>query len=247
MRNIIYFISFVFLVNSLILVGRKSFTLGLAIMFFISVGLFALARWLDFWLIITNSGLGYFLRCLTIVGICIYLLLTGYVLSFAHSTADGSENLIIVLGCGLNSDGTPGPTLLNRLEGCVKYLESNPDCYVAVSGGYSRFNNTTESRAMKKYLIEKGVREEKILMDDKATNTRENFKNIYELMAAENIPADNICYVTNSFHVYRAGVYARQEGFTNVKAISTGTDYAVFIPAVLREVVGVAVMMIFNY
>ncbi len=247
MRNILYFISFIFLVNSLILVGRKSFTLGLAIMFCISAGLFALAKWMDLWLMITSGGVGYFLRCVIIAGVCMYLLLTGYVLSFAHSTVDYSENVIIVLGCGLNSDGTPGPTLTKRLDGCVTYLKNNPDCYVAVSGGYSRFNNMTEGRAMKKYLTEKGVNETKILVDEKATNTRENFKNIYDLLKSENISAHNICYVTNSFHVYRAGVYARREGFSNVKAVSTDTDYAIFIPAVLREVIGVAMMMIFNY
>ncbi len=247
LRNFLYFLSFIFFANSIILVGRKSFTLGLAIMFCISAFLFIFSHWMDFWLGLTASGIGYYLRYIITVGMCIYLFLIGYVLFFAHSTATYSENAVIVLGCGLNRDGTPGPTLTKRLEGCIEYYNKNPDCYVVVSGSYSRFNNVTEGIAMKNYLLENNIPDEKILLDEKATNTRENFRYSMELLNQKNIPTENICYITNSFHVYRSGIYARQEGFAFPKAVSVSTDYAVFIPAVLREVYAVAAMMIFNY
>ena len=247
MRTFLYIVSFVFMINSIILIFRKSFTLGLAILICISAGRFILGRYLDFWLNITSSGAGMALRCIFLLGVCCYIMLAGYVLSFSHTTADYTESAVIVLGCGLNEDGTPGPTLKNRLDGCTDYYSRNPGCIIVVTGGYSRYKNETESRAMKKYLISKGVPESRIFADDAATNTKENFFNSSKILEKNKINTNNICYITNSFHIYRAGVYAKQADFENIKAVSVKTDRAVFIPAVLREVCGVAMMMFFGY
>lgn len=247
MRTFLYILSFLFLMNSLVLTARKSFTLGLAIMLLLTAGFFVVGRWWDFWLSVTASGIGFLLKCIVILGVFRFLFLTGYVLSFARSTADFSEKAVIVLGCGLESDGTPAPTLKKRLDGCIGYFHLNPDCYIVVSGGYSRFKNCTEGAAMKKYLTENGIPPDRILVDEKASNTRENFRYAFELIEEAGINAENVCYVTNSFHVYRAGVYAKEEGFKNIKAISVKTYAAVFLPAVMREVCGVAVMMFFKY
>ena len=235
------------MVNSIILIGRKSFTLGLAILICISAGRLILGRYLDFWLDITDSGIGFMLKMIFLLGIGCYLMLTAYVLSFAHTTVEYDEKAIIVLGCGLEENGTPAPTLKNRLNGCIDYYSRNPDCYIVVTGGYSRYKNETESAAMKKYLTDKGIPADRILTDEKAVNTRENFSNSMDILERKGIPADKVCYVTNSFHIYRRGVYARQAGFENIKALSVKTDRAVFIPAVLREVCGVAMMMFFGY
>ncbi len=247
MQTILYFLSFVFLIDSVILIYRKSFTLGLAIMIVIGLGLFVLARWLDFWLGITSHGTGIAVRAVFLLGVFFYLFMISFVLSFGRTTVTYDENAVIVLGCGLNEDGTPGPTLTKRLEGCVEYYRQNNNCYVVVSGGYSRYNNVTEGSAMKNYLVNKGIAADKILVDENATNTRENFIHAMNLLKSDNIPTDNICYITNDFHIYRAGVYAKQIGFTDIKSVSTATDYAVFIPAVLREVIGVIMMIVFNY
>lgn len=247
MRIFLYIFSAVFLINSIILTLRKSFTLGLAIMFFISFAFFITAKYWMFWESVTSYGIGLCFKYLICGGICAFLFLTVFILSCAHTTTDYTENAIIVLGCGLNSDDTPGDTLKNRLDGCVEYYKNNPDVYFIVSGGYSRQSVITESEGMKNYLISQGIPKQQILMESKAENTKQNFENCMEILKEAGIEIDNIGYVTNSFHVYRAGQYASDAGFKNAKCISVKTDAAVFIPAVLREVCGVAMMMIFNY
>ena len=173
--------------------------------------------------------------------------LAAYVLGYARTTAEYDEDAIIVLGCGLNSDGTPSPTLEHRLEGSLDYYEKNPDCYVVVSGGYSRFHNATEGSAMKKYLADNGIPAEKILVDEQATNTKENFEYAMQLLRQAGVKADNIVFVTNDFHIFRSTAYAKQAGFVGITSISTKTDWAVFVPAVLREVCAVAVQILFKY
>ncbi|MBR4036797.1 MAG: YdcF family protein [Oscillospiraceae bacterium] len=247
MRTFLYIISAVFTLNTIILIGRRSFTLGLAIMVGLSVTAFFTARYFDFIYRLTQDGPGLYFRFFILFGIACFIFLAAYVLSFARTTVTYNEDAIIVLGCGLNSDGTPSHTLVNRLDGCVKYHSKNPDSYIVVTGGLSRFGNQTEGMSMKKYLTDKGVSADKILVDEKATNTKENFEYSLQLLETAGIGKDNIAFVTNSFHIFRGGQYAKQAGFEKITALSVKTDRAVFMPAVIREVCAVAAQMFFKY
>ena len=247
LRLFLYIISGVFLFNSIILVGRKSFTLGLALMVGIAVVSFILARYFEIWNAFTASGLGMYLKYFIMMILVLFIFLASYVLSFAHSTTKYDESAIIILGCGLNSDGTPSHTLQNRLDGGLDYYNKNPDCHIVVTGALSRFGNATEGAAMKKYLVDKGVPAHKVLVDEKATNTKENFEYSLELLKNNHIDTENVVFVTNSFHIFRARQYAVQAGFDEIEVLSVKTDRAVFLPAVIREVCAVAMQMFFKY
>ena len=247
MRLFLYIVSGIFLFNSIILVGRKSFTLGLAIMVTIAVVAFVLAKYFELWNAFTARGAGMYLKYFVMMCLVLFVFLASYVLAFAHSTTGYDENAIIILGCGLNSDGTPSHTLQNRLDGGIEYCRKNPDSYVVVTGAVSRFGNATEGAAMKKYLTDKGISAQRILVDEKATNTRENFEYSLQLLKDKGVNTQNVVFVTNSFHIYRARQYAVQAGFENIKVLSVKTDRAVFLPAVIREVCAVAMQMFFKY
>ena len=247
MRTFLYIISVIFMVNAIVLVGRRSFTLGLAMMFGISIVSFVVAKYFDFWYAITKSGAGMYLKYIVMFGLVCFLFLSAYVLSFARTTVSYKEDAIIVLGCGLNSDGTPSHTLVNRLDGCVEYCRQNQSCFVVVTGAVSRFGNMTEGAAMKKYLVDKGIDSSRILVDEEATNTKENFEYSLQLLKNAGLCEKNICFVTNSFHIFRGSQYAKLAGFENIKALSVKTDRAVFLPAVIREVCAVAAQMYFKY
>lgn len=247
MRIFLYLLSGIFLFDSLVLTARKSFTLGLAIMYFITISLFLMGRYLDFLQEITSYGIGFLVKIAALSAIGAYLALTCYVLGWGRTTANGSESAVIVLGSGLNRDGTPGPTLQKRLDGCLEYLKTNPGAYVVVSGSYSRQSTLTEARGMKNYLLSKGVEESKIITEDKAQNTRQNFENSIFLLKERGINCDNVAFVTNSFHVYRSMTCAKQSGIKNPKSISVSTDPFTFPPALLREVCGVAAMLVLGY
>lgn len=247
MRSFLYITSFIFLANAIILVGRRSFTLGLAIMFGISALSFLTATLFDFLCAVTHSGAGMYIKYFVLFFLVCFVFLSAYVLSFARTTVSYKEDAIIVLGCGLNSDGTPSHTLVNRLDGCIDYFNKNPDCTIVVTGAVSRFGNMTEGAAMKKYLVDRGIPEYKILADEKATNTKENFEYSLQLLEKAGLSGKNTAFVTNFFHIFRAGKYAEMAGFDRIKALSVKTDRAVFLPAVIREVCAVAAQLFFKY
>ncbi|MCU9810564.1 YdcF family protein [Paraclostridium sp. AKS81] len=83
---------------------------------------------------------------------------------------------MIVLGASVKNT-TPSLTLRGRLDKAIQYLdESKDDCYIVVSGGKGSDEKLSEAKAMENYLVEHGVNKDKIILEDKSTNTYENFK-----------------------------------------------------------------------
>jgi uncharacterized SAM-binding protein YcdF (DUF218 family) len=85
------------------------------------------------------------------------------------------------------------------------------------------------------YLLDHGVPEDKILVEDRARNTRENLSFSRELMGDPDAPT---VVVTTGYHVFRAALLTRSVGLNaRVRGSRTAADY---VPsAFLREFVAV--------
>ena len=158
----------------------------------------------------------------------------------------GEEKLdyIIVLGAQVR-EGGPSVVLKHRLDAAISYLNDNPTTQCIVSGGQGPQEDIPEALAMKRYLIQKGVNEDKIIMEDKSTSTITNFKFSHEIMKEMGLPDDEVVFVTNGYHVYRAASYAKAEGLT---VTHLGTDIIWYtIPMnYLREMLAVLKMWVFD-
>lgn len=148
--------------------------------------------------------------------------------------ADNTEDAIIVLGAAVHGDKVSIP-LKMRLDKTVEYSKKNPHAYIVVSGGRGMQESVTEAYAMKKYLIENNVSEEKILTEDKATSTNENMRFSKKILD-DTLGADyRVVVITNNFHIYRSTMIAYDEGLKNVTHIHCGLQWYNFIPCYLRE------------
>lgn len=146
--------------------------------------------------------------------ICLmFFIFTESVIIFSKVKLCNEEpNIIIVLGAGLKGDKI-SLTLYYRLLKGLEYLEKNPDAYIVVTGGMGAGETITEAEAMKAFLIRNGVSEEKIIYEDESTSTTENFKFTKKLLDEKFEGEEyDVCYTTNSFHVYRAGKIAERQG-----------------------------------
>ena len=66
---------------------------------------------------------------------------------------------------------------------------------------------------MKKYLVSVGVPEEAIIEEDKSSRTVENFQFSKKILDDIFVTKDyEVVYTTNGFHIFRAGLIAKQEG-----------------------------------
>jgi uncharacterized SAM-binding protein YcdF (DUF218 family) len=154
-------------------------------------------------------------------------------------------DFIIVHGAGLIGGLTVTPLLANRLDKAIEvYERGERKARFIVSGGQGADEKVSEAHAMREYLLQQGIPDEKIIMEDKSTTTYENMRNskviIDELSANEGIEKAYCIFVTNAYHVFRTSTYARKVGL-NAEGVGCKTA-AYYLPnAFIREYVAVMV------
>ena len=189
-----------------------------------------------------------FRRCISGVlafGLSVIIAFTSFLAIYGRlDNATYDEKTVIVLGCGIRGERV-SVGLAKRLNKAYEYHLQNPDAVIIVSGGQGPQENISEALAMKRYLIEKGVPEDRIIMEDKSTSTITNFKYSHEIMKEKGLPDDSVVFVTNGYHVYRGASYAKAEGLT---VTHLGTDIIWYtIPMnYLREMLAVMKMWVFD-
>ena len=189
-----------------------------------------------------------FRRCISGVlafGLSVIIAFTSFLALYGRlDNATYNEKTVIVLGCGIRGERV-SVGLAKRLNKAYEYHLQNPDAVIIVSGGQGPQEDISEALAMKRYLVSKGVPEDRIIMEDKSTSTITNFKYSHEIMKEKGLPDDSVVFVTNGYHVYRGASYAKAEGLT---VTHLGTDIIWYtIPMnYLREMLAVLKMWVFD-
>lgn len=129
---------------------------------------------------------------------------------------------IVILGSKFMSKRVP-PIMMSRLDRAMKlYRSIKPRPQIIVSGGKSSVAKIKESTIMRDYLVENGIPESSIIVEDKSENTAENLEyssiTIKRHWREEVFP--KIAIVTSEFHIPRVRKYAQRIGL-----------YASFVPA----------------
>lgn len=144
------------------------------------------------------------------------------------------EDVLLVLGAGIQGD-KPTESLQNRLDRAVLYSEQNPDALIIVSGGQGPQETVTEAYAMEQYLLSKGVRADKILKEEAATSTTENFRFSKTILDERLDGAYSLAFVTTDYHIPRSTLNATQNGFPDATHCHSNTPWYMVLPNGLRE------------
>lgn len=144
---------------------------------------------------------------------------------------------IVVHGAGLMPDGTPTPLLAGRIDKAAElwHAQACQPLFVA-SGGRGADERCSEAEAISSYLQERhGVPSDRIILEDRSTNTWENLKRTRAVLdAREHGHAYRCCLVTSDYHVFRAVEYARGCGLA-ADGVGSPTARYYFPTAFLRE------------
>ena len=151
------------------------------------------------------------------------------------------RDFLIILGCGLKKDGTPTPLLQGRIDRALAFAEkqraeTGKKLTFVTSGGQGPNEIVSESASMKRYLLEHGVPAERIIEEDRSTDTFENMKFSKEKIWAVDEQA-KIAFSTTNYHVFRSGLFARR---VKMRAVGMGarTKWYFWPNAAVREFVG---------
>jgi uncharacterized SAM-binding protein YcdF (DUF218 family) len=156
----------------------------------------------------------------------------------ARYDPDKDRDFLIILGCGLKKDGTPSRILQSRIERAMEFAreqkeKTGKDLIFITSGGKGSDERCSESASMKRYLVEHGIPEDRIIEEDRSTTTYENMVYSNEKIRETGIEG-KIAYATSNYHVFRSGIFARR---MKMRAVGVGakTKWYFWPNAAVRE------------
>ncbi len=239
LREILLIAGAVLILETIIISRLSNFNLGVILPAFFGVPMVFVA------LVLPQMDHGFlrFLKWLIAgcyaVACCIFIV-CGFLMVRASSEGKNTEaGAVIVLGAAVHGDKVTW-VLENRLNTAAEYLETHPNAICVVSGGQGAGETVTEASAMKKYMVENGTDETRVYLEERATNTKENFaysKAIIDTLLGEDT---KIAFVTTDFHVYRAGRVAAAQG-VNAVGLAADDVWYLRLNNFLRECVGICV------
>lgn len=169
------------------------------------------------------------------LGILVFCAVEGMIFSQYHAQASAGADYCIILGAQWKAHG-PSEVLRRRLDRAIVYLKQNPGTKVIVSGGRGGDEPMAEAVGMRDYLIQAGIGEERILVEDRSSNTCENLEFSGRLLDKQR---DRVVVVTNNFHVFRSLGIAKKQGYANVEGLAASTTLGMEPNNLLREFLGV--------
>ena len=179
---------------------------------------------------------------ITIIAVCGFLAagivlvcVLSVLMVMAGNKPSDAPRTAVVLGCKVNGT-TPSLMLSKRLNTAVEYLSDN-DAMVIVSGGKGNNEDISEAEAMKKYLIDRGIDESRIIAEDKSASTEENIEFSLQMLEKYGLSSD-ITIITDGYHQLRSRMIAEKYGL-NVSAVSTSTSLWLLPPYWVREWFGI--------
>lgn len=168
-----------------------------------------------------------------------------FIFIYAQQKPSQHAQTMVILGSQvLGTPAVASPTLADRLDVAVQYLNENPETKVVVCGGQGEDESATEASVMAKYLIDKGIDANRVYQEDKSRRTAEQF-----IFANRVLPLGKTVVVTNDFHILRSIMLAKRSGIHDVSglsaplALNNGDKYV----ALIREPLALANSLLFDH
>lgn len=189
------------------------------------------------------------LRIIFKTAACLFLISFIIIESFIYSGTKNNNykkvDYLVVLGGGLKGKEVTA-TLKYRLDKAMEILNKDKDIKVVVTGGKGYGEEVTEASAMENYLIKNGINRDRIIMEDKATSTYENFKFTRKILQQNTSKGNfSILIITSDFHMARAKLIAKKLGFSPYGVTSPSFRY--LLPnSIIREYFAVVKSLIYG-
>ncbi len=187
------------------------------------------------WVKLTVVSLGILTALISIINLAL-------ILNPAVVGTDEKADHVILLGGGISKDGVLPKSVMSRVEKAAEYLNQNPDSICVVTGGTLDWLPYAEAPELKHQLVLAGVAPDRILVEDQAKDTIQNFQLSCKMLAefkhatTQEILQSTTAVVTSRFHLRRSERLARRMGFTNIKGIPAACPPVYVLHNYVREI-----------
>lgn len=161
-----------------------------------------------------------------------------FVIRDAYKKYDDDCEYLMILGTVVVGADEPSRQLTERMERALTYFNLHKHAKAVCCGGcFRKEQKISEAEIIKRFLVNNGIDENRILLEDKSTTTYENFKfalSVIESDSGKTVENTKIAFLTSDYHVFRSGVIAKQMGIKNVRKVSTASESEI-LKRYLRE------------
>ena len=175
---------------------------------------------------------GWVLRTVVVLFTLIIIFFSGKVIKGGTINTAGRADHAIVLGLALES-GKPADDLLARLDTAQAYLEEYPESKLILTGGNADESGRTEAAVMRDILAERGVADERMILEDQAEGTKENFRNTALIID----PGKPVVLISSNYHMDRAVQTAESAGFTDILRLPAPSSFLHYGANIMYEVI----------
>jgi uncharacterized SAM-binding protein YcdF (DUF218 family) len=156
--------------------------------------------------------------------------------------ATDQAEYIIILGARVKGT-TPSLSLQYRIDAAAAYLNQNPQAIALASGGQGPGEDITEAEAIKQGLMNQGVDETRIIVENQSTSTIENITFSKKLIP-NNLEKGFI--VSNDFHLFRAKMIAKDHGL-KLEGLPAKTPTIALMKSYTREYLAITKYFLHKY
>lgn len=194
-----------------------------------------------------NKGLWRTVVILVCIGLAYFIIVEIPIIKNSKTDENPERDYLIVLGAAVHGDKA-SLSLVHRLDGAMDYLEQYPDTIAIVSGGQGKGENMTEAQCMFDYLTKRGIAPERIIMEDKATSTKENLMFSFDIIRQRgDEPDGNVAVLSSPYHLFRAKTMCRMLD-VEPAGVAGHWDYpALTASQFIREAFGMTHLWVFGW
>ncbi|SMP44741.1 YdcF family protein [Anoxynatronum buryatiense] len=178
--------------------------------------------------------------------ISIFLATQGLLLVVSTSKDVPADVIALVPGAGIVRK-EPSFTLAGRLDTAALFLKDRPNSTVVLTGGHSDGQLASEAQVMAWYLERHGIEPERMILEEKASNTLENITYAAELMnMQENHSLNAVLIITSDYHLLRSLMLARRFGF-QAYGMEAHSPIGLYRKYAIREFFAIFKSMLFDW
>lgn len=163
-------------------------------------------------------------------------LITGCLILAAGKGTPGSFRYMILLGAKV--EGTePSPILQDRINVAYTYLSTHEDVICIVSGGKATDRRISEAQCMYDRLVALGIDPDRLWMEDKAINTKQNIRYSMALIEEKTgTRPDTVGVLSSDTHLLRANLLAKRQGISAITVPAPSSHRSSYLKHFLREI-----------
>ncbi len=175
---------------------------------------------------------GWVLRTVVVLFALVIVYFSCKVISGSVINTGGQADNAIVLGLALEN-GKPTDDLLARLSTAQAYLKEYPEAHLILTGGNADESGRTEAAVMRDILADRGVADERMILEDRAESTKDNFRNTAQIID----PGKPVVLISSNYHMDRAVQTAKNAGFSEILRLPARSSFLQYGANVMSEVV----------